>query len=151
MDDYMKIATITCGVPTVLMHTYFLLGHCAKDDLCEDLSSLISCPARILHLWDDLGSAKDEKQNGRDGSLLACMMKEKPHWSLEVAKEKVMQMIDKAWEELNKESFRSSTSTFSQEFVRACLNIARMVRVMYNYNEDHNLPMLKEYINLYMC
>ncbi|XP_042442281.1 (3S,6E)-nerolidol synthase 1-like [Zingiber officinale] len=147
MDDYMKIATITCGVPTVLMHMYFLLGHHAKDDLCEDLPSLISCPARILRLWDDLGSEKDEKQNGRDGSLLACMMKENPHWSLEIAKEKVMQMIDEAWEELNKESFSSSTSTFSQDFVRACLNTARMVRVMYNY-EGHNLPMLKEYINL---
>ncbi|KAG6472743.1 hypothetical protein ZIOFF_070220 [Zingiber officinale] len=147
MDDYMKIATITCGVPTVLMHMYFLLGHHAKDDLCEDLPSLISCPARILRLWDDLGSEKDEKQNGRDGSLLACMMKENSHWSLEVAKKKVMQMIDEAWEELNKESFSSSTSTFSQDFVRACLNTARMVRVMYNY-EEHNLPMLKEYINL---
>ncbi|KAG6474520.1 hypothetical protein ZIOFF_068457 [Zingiber officinale] len=149
MDDYMKIATITCGVPAALMSMYFLLGHHMKDDLCEDLPSLISCPARILRLWDDLGSEKDEKQNGRDGSLLSCMMKENPHWSLEVAKEKVMQMIDEAWEKLNKESFSSSTSTFSQDFVRACLNIARMViRVMYNYNEEHNLPMLKEYINL---
>ncbi|XP_074558239.1 (3S,6E)-nerolidol synthase 1-like [Curcuma longa] len=146
MDDYMKIATITCGVPAALMHMYFLLGH--KDDLCEDLPSLISCPAIILRLWDDLGSAKDEKQNGRDGSLLVCMMKENPHWSLEVAKRKVMQMIDEAWEELNKESFGSSTSMFSQDFVRACLNSARMVRVMYDYNEEHNLPMLKEYINL---
>ncbi|XP_074557925.1 (3S,6E)-nerolidol synthase 1-like [Curcuma longa] len=147
-DDYMKIATITCGVPAVLMHIYFLLGHRAKDDFCEDLPSLISCPARILRLWNDLGSAKDEKQNGRDGSLLVCMMKENPHWSLEVARQKVMQMIDEAWEELNNESFSSSASTFSQDFVRACLNIARMVRVMYNYNEEHNLPMLKEYINL---
>ncbi|KAG6472735.1 hypothetical protein ZIOFF_070212 [Zingiber officinale] len=148
MDDYMKISTITCGVPAALMHMYFLLGHRAKDDLYKDLPSLISCPARILRLWDDLGSAKDEKQNGRDGSLLACMMKENPHWSLEVAKEKVMQMIDEAWEELNKQCFSSSASTFSQDFVRACLNSARMVRVMYNYNEEHNLPMLKEYINL---
>ncbi|KAG6474512.1 hypothetical protein ZIOFF_068449 [Zingiber officinale] len=148
MDDYMKIATITCGVPTALMHMYFLLGHRRRNDLCEDLPSLISCPARILRLWDDLGTAKDEKQTGRDGSLLICMMKENPHWSLEVAKEKVMQMIDEEWEELNKESFSSSTSIFSQDFVTACLNSARMVRVMYNYNEEHNLPVLKEYINL---
>ncbi|XP_042441429.1 (3S,6E)-nerolidol synthase 1-like [Zingiber officinale] len=148
MDDYMKIATITCGVPAALMHMYFLLGHRTTNDLCEDLPSLISCPSRILRLWDDLGSAKDEKQIGRDGSLLICMMKENPHWSLEVAKEKVMQMIDEEWEELNKECISSSTSTFSQDFVTACLNSARMVRVMYNYNEEHNLPMLKEYINL---
>ncbi|KAG6472731.1 hypothetical protein ZIOFF_070208 [Zingiber officinale] len=148
MDDYMKIATITCGVPAALMHMYFLLGHHTTNDLCEDLPSLISCPSRILRLWDDLGSTKDEKQIGRDGSLLICMMKENPHWSLEVAKEKVMQMIEKEWEELNKECFSSSTSTFSQDFVTACLNSARMVRVMYNYNEEHNLPMLKEYINL---
>ncbi|KAG6474521.1 hypothetical protein ZIOFF_068458 [Zingiber officinale] len=40
MDDYMKIATITCGVPTVLMHMYFLLGHHTKDDLYEVLRVL---------------------------------------------------------------------------------------------------------------
>lgn len=79
---------------------------------------------------------------------MACLMKENPRWSSQVARGKVMQMIDEAWEELNKESFSSSTSMFSRDFVIAGLNCARMVRVMYNYDEEHNLSMLKEYINL---
>ncbi|XP_074592122.1 (3S,6E)-nerolidol synthase 1-like [Curcuma longa] len=148
VDDYMKTSTVSCGVPLILVHLYFLLGHGVSENLVENLRNLISCPARILRLWDDLGSAKDEEQNGRDGSLLACLMKENPHCSSQVARGKVMQMIDEAWEELNKESFSLSTSMFSRDFVIVCLNAARMVRVIYNYDEEHKLPMLKEYINL---
>ncbi|KAG6469938.1 (3S,6E)-nerolidol synthase 1-like isoform X1 [Zingiber officinale] len=147
VDDYMKTSTISCGVPLVLVYTYFLLGHGAGN-LLENLPNLISCPTRILRLWDDLGSAKDEEQKGRDGSLLASLRKENPHWSSQVARGKVMQMIEEAWEELNKESFSPSASMFSRDFVIGCLNAARMVRVMYNYSEEHKLPMLKEYINL---
>ncbi|KAG6472738.1 hypothetical protein ZIOFF_070215 [Zingiber officinale] len=84
----------------------------------ETYPNLISCPATILRLWDDLGSAKDEEQDGKDGSFLECFMKENPHCSFEVAKEEVMRLITKAWEELNKESFSSSTK-FSRDFVKS--------------------------------
>ncbi|XP_042445053.1 (3S,6E)-nerolidol synthase 1-like [Zingiber officinale] len=148
--DYFKNGIFSCGVPVVLIHIYFLLGQAITHEnvsYLETYPNLISCPATILRLWDDLGSAKDEEQDGKDGSFLECFMKENPHCSFEVAKEEVMRLITKAWEELNKESFSSSTK-FSRDFVKCCLNTARMVRVMYSYNEKHKLPMFEDYVNL---
>ncbi|KAG6474517.1 hypothetical protein ZIOFF_068454 [Zingiber officinale] len=148
--DYFKNGIVSCGVPVVLIHIYFLLGQAITHEnvsCLETYPNLISCPATILRLWDDLGSAKDEEQDGKDGSFLECFMKENPHCSFEVAKEEVMRLITKAWEELNKESFSSSTK-FSRDFVECCLNMARMVRVMYSYNEEHKLPMFEDYVNL---
>ncbi|XP_042444123.1 (3S,6E)-nerolidol synthase 1-like [Zingiber officinale] len=148
--DYFKNGIVSCGVPVVLIHIYFLLGQAITHEnvsYLETYPNLISCPATILRLWDDLGSAKDEEQDGKDGSFLECFMKENPHCSFEVAKEEVMRLITKAWEELNKESFSSSTK-FSRDFVECCLNMARMVRVMYSYNEEHKLPMFEDYVNL---
>lgn len=58
VDDYMKTSTVSCGVPLVLVHFYFLLGQGVSTKISENLWNFISCPARILRLWDDLGSAK---------------------------------------------------------------------------------------------
>ncbi|URD89243.1 Terpene synthase family, metal binding domain [Musa troglodytarum] len=149
-DDYMRNGTSSCGVPVVLMHIFFLLGQGLTHDnvnLMESYPKLISSPAKILRLWDDLGSAKDEKQNGFDGSYLECFMKENPYCSGQGARDHVMLMISKAWEELNRECFFYSSS-FSQDFVLACLNMARMVKVMYTYDDEQKLPLLEECINL---
>lgn len=90
---------------------------------------------------------QDENQDGFDGSCLECFMKENPYCSGQGARDHVMLMISKAWEELNKECFFSSSS-FSQDFVMACLNMARMVKVMCSYGGEQKLPLLEEYINL---
>ncbi|RZR92403.1 hypothetical protein BHM03_00020708 [Ensete ventricosum] len=120
-DDCMRNGTISCGVPVVLIHIFFLLGQGLTHDnvnLIESYPKLISSPAKILRLWDDLGSAKDENQDGFDGSYLECFVKENPHCSGQAARDHVMLMISKAWEELNKECLFSSSS-FSQDFVMA--------------------------------
>ncbi|KAG0458427.1 hypothetical protein HPP92_023286 [Vanilla planifolia] len=100
--------------------------------------------ALSLRLWDDLGSAKDENQEGLDGSYLECYMKEYDA-SLESARKHAMEMISNAWKELNKECLLSNN--FSQSFKQAMLNTVRMINVMYTY-EDQRLPMLEEYSRL---
>ncbi|KAJ8466026.1 hypothetical protein OPV22_028578 [Ensete ventricosum] len=64
-------------------------------------------------------SAKDENQDGFDGSYLECFVKENPHCSGQAARDHVMLMISKAWEELNKD-----------------------------YDDKQKLPLLEEYINV---
>ncbi|WOL18159.1 (3S,6E)-nerolidol synthase 1-like [Canna indica] len=150
-DEYMRNGTISCGVPMVLTHIFFLLGQGLTHQnvkVIESCPNLITCPAKILRLWDDLGSAEDEEQDGTDGSIMECLMKEKLHCSGESsAREEVTRMIAAAWEELNKESF-SWNSSCSPDFVKACVNTARMVRVMYSYSDEHQLPVLDQYINM---
>lgn len=61
-DEYLRNGAISTGVPTVFAHAFFLLGHGITNETIYLVESgdaaLFSCPARILRLWDDLGSAK---------------------------------------------------------------------------------------------
>ncbi|KAG2689685.1 hypothetical protein I3760_09G150300 [Carya illinoinensis] len=123
--DYLENAIISSGV------------HVNMPDI-------ISCPAKILRLWDDLGSAMDESQDGRDVSYIEYYMKEHQDCSIKEAREKVMNMISEAWRRLNKVCL--SPNPFPASFTKASLNIARMVPLLYNYDENHGLPTLEEHV-----
>ncbi|KAF8409450.1 hypothetical protein HHK36_005526 [Tetracentron sinense] len=147
-EEYLKNAVISSGVHVVLVHIFFLLGHgITKEsvDLVDDIPGLISFPATILRLWDDLGSAKDEKQEGYDGSYIECYMKEHRGSSFEDAREHTFGMISDAWKRLNEECLKPNH--FSPSFIKASLNIARLVPVMYSYDDNQRLPSLEEHIN----
>ncbi|XP_043719667.1 (3S,6E)-nerolidol synthase 1-like [Telopea speciosissima] len=153
--EYLENGVISTGVPLVLAHLFFLLGQGLTQEsvlyCVEHNPPLISSTATILRLWDDLGSAKDEKQEGHDGSYIECYMKEQEEEeeeggsSIESAKDHVFGMISDSWKQLNRECL--SKNHFSPTFKRASLNIARIVPLMYSYNDNQNLPTLTEYIN----
>ncbi|CAK9142637.1 unnamed protein product [Ilex paraguariensis] len=146
-DEYLKNGIISSGVPMVLVHLYFILGH-GRDkesaNIVKNNPGLLFSVATILRLWDDLGSAKDENQEGRDGSYVECYMKKHKVSSVESAREHVMNTISETWKNLNKHCL--SPNPFSATFTKACLNVARMVPLMYSYNDDHRLPVLEELI-----
>ncbi|CAI9756545.1 unnamed protein product [Fraxinus pennsylvanica] len=113
----------------------------------DDISELISSVAAILRLWDDFGSAKDEQQDGNDGSYIECYLKENPGSTIEIARERVVDIISNEWKRLNKECFHLNQNSGSSSFAKASLNLARMVPLMYSYDDDHQLPVLEEFIN----
>ncbi|KAL0408493.1 UNVERIFIED_CONTAM: Tricyclene synthase 0e23, chloroplastic [Sesamum radiatum] len=139
-----------CVNPTshvVLVHLFFLLGlgglnHEINLDHTSKLSSSI---AAILRLWDDFGSSKDEQQDGQDGSYITCYMKDEPNVSVKQARQHVVDMILNEWRNLNHECFRLNHFSASC-FKRSSLNLARMVPLMYAYDENQRLPLLEEYI-----
>jgi (3S,6E)-nerolidol synthase len=60
-EEYLKNGMVSSGVHVVLVHMFFLLGFGAREERAiklEDGSGIISSVAKILRLWDDLGSAK---------------------------------------------------------------------------------------------
>uniref|UniRef100_A0A0D9VBI2 S-linalool synthase n=1 Tax=Leersia perrieri TaxID=77586 RepID=A0A0D9VBI2_9ORYZ len=149
-EDYLQNGVVTSGVPLVFVHLLFMLGHGLGKDATEfvnHIPSVISCPAKILRLWDDLGCAKDEAQEGLDGSYKEIYLKENPGLTADEAEEHVRGLIMGEWEQLNRECFSSlKRSGFSNNFTQAALNAARMVGVMYGYDEEQRLPVLDDYI-----
>ncbi|XP_042481312.1 (3S,6E)-nerolidol synthase 1-like [Macadamia integrifolia] len=148
--EYLENGVISSGVPLVLAHLFFLLGQGLNKECVyyvEGNPALISCTATILRLWDDLGSAKDEKQGGgHDGSYIECYMKEQEEGgSFQSPQDQVFCMISDSWKKLNRECL--SKNHFSPTFKRASLNIARIVPLIYSYNDNQSLPTLVEYIN----
>ncbi|CAA7029782.1 unnamed protein product [Microthlaspi erraticum] len=145
-DEYMKNGVISSGVHLVMLHVYFLLGEeltTDKVELIESNPRIISSAATILRLYDDLGSAKDENQDGIDGSYVECYLNEHKGSTVGEARSHVAQKISKAWNCLNSECL---TRPFSRTFSEACLNIARTVPLMYSYDDDQQLPGLNEYL-----
>ncbi|THG04692.1 hypothetical protein TEA_006512 [Camellia sinensis var. sinensis] len=146
-EEYLKNGVISSGVHVVLVHMFFLLGHNITKqnvNLVNDNPGIVTSTATILRLFDDLGSAKDENQDGKDGSYVQCYMKENNCSSVDTARKQVIHMISQAWKSLNKECL--SPNPFSSAFTKGSLNIARMVPLMYSYDDKQNLPVLEEYM-----
>ncbi|KAK2631924.1 hypothetical protein EUGRSUZ_L02261 [Eucalyptus grandis] len=154
-DDYLKNAIITSGVPLVLTHLFFLMGqniaNQSMDSKKEEvqLPNIIFLVAEILRLWDDLGCAQDENQNGYDGSYVECYLRENEGSSYQSAREHVMKLISKLWKLLNKECL--SPCPFSAPFLEACVNAAKMVSLMYNYEDKHGLGLLQHHMKSLTC
>ena len=73
-----------------------------------------------------------------------CYVKEHEGSSIEEAREDVMRKISDAWKSLNKECL--SPNPLSPAFVEASLNLARMVPMMYSYDENQRLPSLEHHV-----
>nr|QGX02119.1 sesquiterpene synthase 2 [Tripterygium wilfordii] len=147
-EEYLENGIISSGVPVVLLHLFFLLGEGVTQksvEMIDNTPAIVSAAAAILRLWDDLGSAKDEDQDGKDGSYLACYTNENPGCSLEDAEKHVKSKICDEWKQLNKECL-SQKNPFSPSFLKACLNVSRMVPLMYEYDENRRLPRLEEFL-----
>ncbi|KAK4491966.1 hypothetical protein RD792_002750 [Penstemon davidsonii] len=154
-DKYLENGKVSSGVHVVLVHLFFLLGHGQANinspagavhlnDTCQIISSV----ATILRLLDDLGTAKDEHQDGKDGSYVECYRKENVGLSIEQAREHVNDMVASEWKSLNKECFLNLNHVISaSSFTKASLNLARMVPLMYSYDDNQRLPVLEEYVN----
>ena len=71
-------------------------------------------------------------------------MKEHQGVTLEIAREHVFKQISEEWKRLNKECLR--LNRFSSSFQRASLNLARMVPLMYSYDDNQRLLDLDEYV-----
>ncbi|KAK1557625.1 hypothetical protein Q3G72_028318 [Acer saccharum] len=147
-EEYLENGIVSSGVHVGLVHIFFLLGqNITKEnvELIDNHPGLISSTATILRLWDDLGSAKDENQEGKDGSYLHYyMMENQDTTTAECARNHAIDKISNAWKSLNKQCL--SPNPFSATFTRACLNLARMVPLMYGYDDNQRLPILEDYI-----
>uniref|UniRef100_A0A7N0UKJ0 Uncharacterized protein n=1 Tax=Kalanchoe fedtschenkoi TaxID=63787 RepID=A0A7N0UKJ0_KALFE len=149
-EEYLKNGTISSGVYVLLVHLFFLMGEKTADsnldNLTDNCHGMSSSAATILRLWDDLGSAKDENQEGTDGSYVDCYMNEHKNVTRESAQKRVKQMIADAWMRLNTECL-ITWSPYSAAFRKSVLNVARMVPLMYSYDSNHRLPGLEEQLS----
>ncbi|KAL9159646.1 hypothetical protein ABFS82_08G147800 [Erythranthe guttata] len=152
-EEYLSNGKVSSGVHVVLVHLFYILGlggtHNQGAILLEENSTLISSVAAILRLSDDLGSANDEQQNGKDGSYIEYYMRDNRGLSFKQAREHVINMIASEWKLLNKECFDINQFSAELSFYReACLNLARLVPLMYSYDDNQRLPVLEEYVDL---
>ncbi|KAI4365067.1 hypothetical protein MLD38_021087 [Melastoma candidum] len=90
-----------------------------RVDILEDFPGIVSSSATILRLWDDLGSARDENQDGHDGSYVEYCKKEHPGCSDASVRARVEDLIGKEWKKLNRECLLPRE--FPKSFCKVCL------------------------------
>jgi len=89
---------------------------------------------------------QDEAQEGFDGSYRDFYLMENPRCGPSDAEAHMHSLITREWEELNRECL--CRRTFSTYFTQACLNITRMISVMYSYSKEHRLLVLEDYARM---
>ncbi|XP_061336436.1 (3S,6E)-nerolidol synthase 1-like [Gastrolobium bilobum] len=147
-EEYLKNGVVSTGVQVVLVHTFFFMGQGITEEtvtLMDDFPNLVSTVATILRLCDDLEGDKDINRDGNDGSYMKCYMKEHRGVSIEQTREHINSKISDAWKRLNKECL-SPANPLPSSFTKFCLNAARMVPLMYNY-DGQSSSKLEEYVN----
>ncbi|XP_024028062.1 (3S,6E)-nerolidol synthase 1 [Morus notabilis] len=137
-EEYLRNGVVSSGVPMVLLHLFFLLGQSITQDtvdFVDKMPGIITSTAAILN---------DENQEGHDGSYVECYMKERQGSSIEEARQNITERISDAWKCLNKECL--SPNPLPATFLKACLNVARLVPLMYSYDDNQHLPSLEQHM-----
>ncbi|KAG9457119.1 hypothetical protein H6P81_001627 [Aristolochia fimbriata] len=134
-DEYLAVGTISSGIPMALSHVFCILGESSSEyEIVNKESCLVTGPATILRLWDDLDNPRGDKLKECDLSYLRCYMKDNS-CSIECARNHVEGIISSEWKKLNKKLL--SPHPFTRNFVMPSLNISRMVDMVHNYDDQH--------------
>ncbi|KAF9600972.1 hypothetical protein IFM89_014678 [Coptis chinensis] len=89
--------------------------------------------------WDAIPYLKQSAELERGGvpKSIQCYMHE-TGVSEEVACEYIRHMIGNLWKKMNKDPL--DDSFFSQTYIEAVVNLARMAQCMYQYGDGHGVP-----------
>ncbi|WCJ37673.1 Geraniol synthase chloroplastic [Euphorbia peplus] len=135
LEEYLKNGVTTGGTYMALVHSFFLLGNGNHNTLAmiKPYPHLFSVAGKILRLWDDLGTAREEQERGDVASSIDCIVGEEKGSSEEQGRKQVRQLIRRLWIELNGEL---TSNLWPISIVNASLNLARTAQVVYQHGDD---------------
>ncbi|KAH7672182.1 Geranyl diphosphate diphosphatase protein [Dioscorea alata] len=148
LDDYLNNGITTAGTYMALVYGFYLIGkQVTKEsaDLVNDAPKLFYNSGRILRLWDDLGTAKDEQERGDVASSIEICKKENGFISEDDARNGVRGLIDQTWKDLNKELI--GLSPLGQSLIKVSLNLARTSQLIYQHGDDEKAPSIEDSIH----
>ncbi|KAJ4729952.1 Geraniol synthase [Melia azedarach] len=148
-EQYLTNGVTTGGTYMALVHAFFLMGQGVTKETCslmEPYPNLFSCSGKILRLWDDLGTAREEQERGDVASSIECYMREQTVSCEEAARKHVRQLIRSLWVELNGVLMDPAAALLPLSIVNASLNLARTAQVVYQHGDDSNVSSVNEHV-----
>ncbi|KAH9792960.1 S-(+)-linalool synthase [Citrus sinensis] len=146
-EQYLRNGVTTGGTYMALVHAFCLMGQgVTKETLAmmEPYPNLFSCSGKILRLWDDLGTAREEQERGDVASSIECYMREKTISCEEEARKHIRQLIRSLWVELN--GMLVAPAALPASIVNASLNLARTAQVVYQHGDDSTVTSVNGHI-----
>ncbi|XP_051124747.1 monoterpene synthase TPS4, chloroplastic-like [Andrographis paniculata] len=149
VEGYLKNGVTTSGSYMVLVHLFFLMGEGVTIEntklMAKPYPKLFLNAGTILRLWDDLGTTKEEQDQGDNASIITSLLKDKSITSEDEANENIKRRIRNAWKDMNGELLESKILPLP--LVKACFNMARTSQVVYQHKEDSYLSSVKKFVN----
>ncbi|XP_073058246.1 monoterpene synthase TPS4, chloroplastic-like [Primulina eburnea] len=151
VQDYVENGAATAGAYMALVHAFFLMGEGLTNHNIKLMSKpypeLFSASGRILRLWDDLGTSKEEQDRGDKASIIEVLMKEKNLSNENEARRHIKQLIMNLWKDLN--GNLSDPNPFPLSIINVCFNMCRTAQVFYQHQEHSyasNVKNIADYI-----
>ncbi|XP_050136069.1 tricyclene synthase EBOS, chloroplastic-like [Malus sylvestris] len=140
-EEYIDNAWISVSAVVFLVHTYFLLNPKITKQALECLEnhhSLLHWPSLIFRLSNDLSTSAAEVERGETANSISCMMRGSLHISEESARQYISNLVENSWKKLNKDG--AAATPFTEQFVKAARNLARISQCIYQYGDGHGAP-----------
>ncbi|GER49577.1 geraniol synthase [Striga asiatica] len=148
LEEYIENGVSTAGAYMALVHLFFLIGDGVTNQnarmLKKPYPKLFSAAGRILRLWDDLGTAKEEQERGDLASSIQLLIREKNLASEEEGRDRILEEIKGLWKDLNGELI--SKNGMPLAIVKVALNMARASQVVYKHEEDTYFSSVDNYV-----
>lgn len=151
LEEYLENGVTTAGSYMALVHIFFLLGEGITEEtaklMIKPYPKIFSYSERILRLWDDLGTATEEKERGGDiESSIECLMREKNFSSESEGRKQVKQLIHGLWKDMNEEVV-AQKGLLPLPIMNACLNMSRTAQVIYQHGDNGIFSSVDDCVN----
>ncbi|CBI17971.3 unnamed protein product, partial [Vitis vinifera] len=152
LEEYLNNAVTTGGTYMALVHAFFLMGQGVTREnmaMLKPYPNIFSCSGKILRLWDDLGTAREEQERGDNASSIECYKRERERemdtvLDDEACRKHIRQMIQSLWVELNGELVASSALPLS--IIKAAFNLSRTAQVIYQHGDDNKTSSVEDHV-----
>ncbi|KAM6549108.1 hypothetical protein CsatB_020784 [Cannabis sativa] len=147
LEQYLTNGVTSGGSYMALVHSFFLIGHGITDQtisMMHPYPEIFSHSGKILRLWDDLGTAKEEQERGDVASSIDCYMKEENIESEDEARKHIKKLIRSSWIELNGEL--KAPSALPRSITTACFDLARTAQVIYQHGDDQSFLSVEDHV-----
>ncbi|GLT83141.1 hypothetical protein SLE2022_014500 [Rubroshorea leprosula] len=136
LQEYLDNGWISSAGTVLCVYSYCSLMHDVPDQemttFLEKNQDHMKNVSMIIRLCNDLATSVVEKERGDAPSSILCYMREM-NVSEDEARENIKGIINKTWKKLNGQCF--TQFPFLQPFGRITTNIARMVHILYQYED----------------
>ncbi|KAK8933641.1 hypothetical protein KSP39_PZI015820 [Platanthera zijinensis] len=125
LNEYLENAWITIGGPLLQTAAYCLSEELTKEalDSLEFYPEVVRYSTIVTHLYDDLGTSRDELERGDVPKSIQCHMRD-TNVTKKDAREYIRYLIKRYWKILNAK--HSNNPNFEGPFNRYLLNFPRM-------------------------
>ncbi|KAI7734167.1 hypothetical protein M8C21_004646, partial [Ambrosia artemisiifolia] len=136
LKDYIENGITTAGTYMALVHLFFLIGEGVTAEntsyLLHSYPRFFTDAGKILRLWDDLGTSKEEQERGDIASSVQLLMRENNITSEEDGRKQILQLIQISWNELNEALV--APNIFPLSIITVALNMSRASQVVYQHD-----------------